>query len=170
MQAREAFGAGRYQDALDLFAKLYGETLHPNYLRNIGRCQQNLGDPDKAITSFREYLRQAKNVSQAERAEVEGFITELEEAKRQKTGAPAAAPAPTAPTPPPSALPVPKVSSPEPTNGTPRVIFVDPPRAEPAVYQTWWFWTTVGVVVAGGIVGALVLSGGGKPKCPTVCE
>ena len=46
LKAREDFAAGRYQQALDVFAKLYAETLHPVYLRNIGRCYQNLGDPD----------------------------------------------------------------------------------------------------------------------------
>ena len=63
MQAREAFAAGRYQDALDLFAKLYAESLNPIYLRNIGRCHQNLGEPERAITSFRDYLRKAKHVA-----------------------------------------------------------------------------------------------------------
>ena len=42
LKAREAFAAGRYEDALNLFAKLYAETLHPVYLRNIGRCHQKL--------------------------------------------------------------------------------------------------------------------------------
>src|ERR1043165_8911053 len=67
MKAREAFAAGRYQEALDIYVKLYAERLHPNYLRNIGRCYQNLGEPDKAINSFREYLRKAKGVSADER-------------------------------------------------------------------------------------------------------
>src|SRR5947207_15867329 len=70
LQAREAFAAGRFQDALDLFAKLYAGTLHPTYLRNIGRCYMNLGQPDKAITSFHEYLRKAHHVTKSERAEV----------------------------------------------------------------------------------------------------
>jgi hypothetical protein len=43
LKAREDFAGGRYQEALDLFARLYAESLHPNYLRNIGRCYQNLG-------------------------------------------------------------------------------------------------------------------------------
>ena len=61
LKAREAFAAQRYQDALDLFAKLYAETLHPIYLRNIGRCYQKLGQPVKAIDAFQEYLvRQLK--------------------------------------------------------------------------------------------------------------
>ena len=66
LKAREAFAAQRYQDALDLFAKLYAETLHPIYQRNIGRCYQNMGQPDNAITSFREYLRRAKNLPASE--------------------------------------------------------------------------------------------------------
>jgi tetratricopeptide (TPR) repeat protein len=86
MKAREAFAAGRYQDALDLFVKLYAEKLHPNYLRNIGRCYQNLGEPDRAISSFHEYLRKARKLTAAERAEIERYIGEMEELKRTQAG------------------------------------------------------------------------------------
>ena len=42
---------------LELFAKLYAETLQPVYLRNIGRCRQKMREhPDKAIDTFRDYL------------------------------------------------------------------------------------------------------------------
>src|ERR1700748_1980236 len=60
LKAREAFAAGKYDDALELFAKLYAETLHPVYLRNIGRCYQKLQKPDQAIDKFREYLAKEK--------------------------------------------------------------------------------------------------------------
>src|SRR3954467_9650437 len=102
MQASEAFGAGRYQEALDLFVKLYAEKLHPNYLRNIGRCYQNLGEPDKAISSFREYLRKAKGVTPEERAEIDGYIKEMEELKQQRSA------------PPPPPRPEPKLEAPPP--------------------------------------------------------
>ena len=94
MQAREAYAAGRYQDALDIYVKLYAEKLHPNYLRNIGRCYQNLGEPDKAISSFREYLRKARNLAPGEREEIEGYIREMEELKRsrRRPASPPAAP------------------------------------------------------------------------------
>src|SRR5262245_18844882 len=81
LQAREAFAAGRYQEALDIYAKLYAEKLHPNYLRNIGRCYQDMGQPERAISSFRDYLRKAR-VSADERKEIEGFISEMEELKK----------------------------------------------------------------------------------------
>src|SRR5207248_1136716 len=87
MQAREAYAAGNYQEALNLYAKLYAETLHPTYLRNIGRCHQNLGEPEKAIASFREYLRKARELSTDERAEVEGFIHEMEDLQAKQSRA-----------------------------------------------------------------------------------
>ena len=83
LQAREAYAAGQYKEALDLYAKLYAEKLHPTFLRNIGRCYQLLGDPDRAINSFREYLHKAKGLKAAERAEVEGYIKEMEALKQR---------------------------------------------------------------------------------------
>jgi len=78
MKAREAFAAGRYDEALELFAKLYAQTLHPVYLRNIGRCHQKLRQPDKAIDKFNEYLAKEKKISADERTEIEGYIKEME--------------------------------------------------------------------------------------------
>jgi tetratricopeptide (TPR) repeat protein len=99
MRAREAFAVGRYSDALDLFGKLYAETMHPTYLRNIGRCYQNLGEPDKAIASFREYLRQARGLTPEQRAQIDDYVKEMEELKRRRdqeraapTGGPTATP------------------------------------------------------------------------------
>jgi tetratricopeptide (TPR) repeat protein len=91
MQAREAFAAGNYKDALDVYTKLYAEKLHPTYLRNIGRCYKNLDDRDRAISSFREYLRKAKDLPVDERAEVEGYIKELEAAREKDAKQKAAA-------------------------------------------------------------------------------
>ena len=129
MKAREDFGAGRYQEALDIFVKLYAEKLHPNYLRNIGRCYQNLGDADKAISSFREYLRKAKGVSADERAEVEGYIKEMEDLKKQREQA--AAPPPVQPLP--SATAPPAITTPpsETTTPPPSLTLTTPPPPPP---------------------------------------
>jgi len=150
MRAREAFAAGRYQEALDGFVKLYAEKLHPNYLRNIGRCYQNLGDPDKAISSFREYLRKAKAVGSDERQEVEGYIKEMEELKRQREAAatPPPPPQPTVTSPPPPAI--------EPPRQPTLTLTQPPPPPEPVheeapVYKKWWFWTLIGGAVVGGL-------------------
>jgi tetratricopeptide (TPR) repeat protein len=94
-RAREFFAVGKYAEALEIYGRLYAETAHPTYLRNIGRCFQNLGEPDKAISSFREYLRQAKNLTTEQRAQIEGYIQEMEELKRKRE-APPPAPVPPA--------------------------------------------------------------------------
>jgi tetratricopeptide (TPR) repeat protein len=156
MKARELFAGQRYEEALDLYIKLYAEKLHPNYLRNIGRCYQNLGDPEKAIGSFREYLRKARNLPGEERAEIEGYIKEMEDLKHARE----------TPPPPPRVDPPPQI-----VTAPPQAVVVvpPPPRDEESrpVYKRWWFWTAVGVAVAAGTVGALAATGTFKAKDPS---
>ena len=156
LKAREDFVAGRYQDALDLFAKLYAETLHPNYLRNIGRCYQNLGEPDRAISSFHDYLRKAKGVSPDERKEIDGYIKEMEELKRQRESA-APSTAATAPTGS-SGAPITPLPSASPPPATANVsVVVQAPQAPPPteesspIYGRWWFWAIVAGAAAAGL-------------------
>src|SRR5450432_430596 len=82
LKARTLFAAGDYHAALDIYAGLSAKTLHPTYLRNVGRCYQNLGEPDRAIGSFKEYLRKAEGLEAKGRAEINGYIKEMEELKR----------------------------------------------------------------------------------------
>lgn len=165
MRAREAFGAGRYEEAIDMFAKLYAETLHPTFLRNIGRCYQNLAIPGKAIASFREYLRKSTGMPAAERAEVQGYIAEMEALqKRQNEPDPAPAAVPAAvTTPPPSAA---ALATPAPNRDG---------EEEGGITSKWWFWGTIaGVIVAGVVVGLAaggVFSSPSDPDCapPRMC-
>ncbi|HXU61224.1 MAG TPA: tetratricopeptide repeat protein [Polyangia bacterium] len=102
-KAVENFAAGRYDDALELFAQLYAETLNPVYLRNIGRCQQKLRHPDKAIDAFKDYLAKGKKISPDERAEINGYIKEMEALRdeQSKQAPPPPANPPPGSTPPP---------------------------------------------------------------------
>jgi tetratricopeptide (TPR) repeat protein len=106
LRARTLYAAGEYRQAVDIYARLYAETLHPTYLRNVGRCQQNLGEPEKAIASFREYLRKARGIDARARAEIEGYIGEMEALARSRTAAASATAAPP-PAAPPRAAPPP---------------------------------------------------------------
>ena len=159
LQAREDFVAGRYEAALELFARLYAETLHPNYLRNIGRCYQNLGQPDRAITSFHDYLRKAKDVTPDERAEIEGYIKEMQDLKKQREAtaagavAPASSAAATGPvTTLPRAAPPPELAQASAPAANAVVLTAPPPPAEsPPLYERWWFWAIVAGVVAAGV-------------------
>lgn len=175
-RALELYAAGDFGAAREIFAKLFAETKHPTYLRNIGRCYQNLREPARAIAAFKEYLRLAKNLSRAKRVEVEGFIAEMEDLERklaaeQRAKALAEAEAPPANEPKPGTAPpvAPRLSPPPP----PQPSAVDlKATAEPApsrsLLRKGWFWTLVGVVAAGGAAALVMASrgGGASPVCP----
>jgi tetratricopeptide (TPR) repeat protein len=163
MSARTYFAASEYRKALDIYAHLYAMTLHPTYLRNIGRCYQNLHEPDKAISSFQEYLRKAGKLSDAERAEIEQYIREQEALK----AAAEHKAEPAAPEPRPSLMPAPpaaaddqdamKIASPA-SNASSNASSEAEPESSP-IYKRWWFWTLI-AVAAGGAVTAVVLTRG----------
>jgi len=175
-RAKELFAAGSYPEALELFAKLYAETLDPVYLRVIGRCHQKMENPDRAIDAFKEYLRKSKRLAPDKRREVEGFIAEMEALKEQRrrqaeeaARRPAIAPPPMAAAPPPapaaSAGPIPAALS-VPPPGQPEGSVVstassDPEARSAPVYKRWWFWATIGaVVIAGGVIAATTIERG----------
>jgi tetratricopeptide (TPR) repeat protein len=114
--ARASFAAGDYRRALEGYVQLYTDRPHPTFLRNIGRCYQNLGEPDKAISSFRDYLRQARDLPRDQRDVIEGYIREMEDLKRKRELA--ARPPTVAPSPPPPVI----VEAP-----------IEPPPPEPSV-------------------------------------
>src|ERR1700704_6134220 len=56
-EAARAFIQGRYDEALATYLDLYIQSDgRPEYLRNIGRCQQKLRQYPRAIESFKDYL------------------------------------------------------------------------------------------------------------------
>ena len=183
LKARESFAAGRYDEALDSFAKLYAKTLNPVYLRNIGRCFQQKHEPGQAIDKFRDYLSKTKSgknkISADERAEIEGYIKEMEALRDEQARAAAAPPPPAPVTPLPGPAPgAPPPALPPPT-ATPATATLTatapPPAAEEShsVFTRWWFWTIVGVVAVGATVGIVLATGGSsKPACPPgiTCE
>jgi len=171
MKAREAFAAGRYDEALDLFAKLYAQTLHPVYLRNIGRCHQKLRQPEQAIDKFNEYLVKEKKISADERKEIDGYIKDMETLRDEQARQKAPPPPPVTPInagnnpPPPNYNYYPPPPPMGTTSGT-LVAQPPPPQESAPIYTKWWFWTGIGAVVVTTVVVAVVLSSGtDKPAC-----
>ena len=163
LKARTHFAAGEYKEALEIYARLYAETMHPTYLRNIARCHQNLGNADKAISSFREYLRKARDLSPDQRAEIEGYIAEMEQLKQTKATAPAAS-ATAPPATPPPAAPPPSEASPA-LVGPPTVTASGARDDEGGGFYTrWWFWTIVAGVAIGGAAAAFLLTRDSGPS------
>jgi hypothetical protein len=173
LKARKLFGAGNFKGALDIYTDLYARKPHPTYTRNIGRCYQNLGEPERAITAFREYLRTSRDLTPEARTEVEGYIREMEDLERSRAPAP---PAPAAAIPP-ASLPPPRLEAPPPSasasarsSGESPLTLQSPPPAEGSgsILGHWWFWTAAGVVAAGVVVGIVIASSsGGTPTKPS---
>jgi tetratricopeptide (TPR) repeat protein len=134
LEARNLFQAGRYADALPIYRRLYAETHHPTYLRNIGRCHQMMREPRPAIENFRAYLREARNLDPGERTEIDGYIAEMQ---RLEVAAP---PPLTSAAPPGTAL----------TAGT--------SSSSGGITSKWWFWTGLGALAVTGVIVAVAAS------------
>jgi len=68
---------------------------------------------------------------------------------------------PAAATEPPAAIPAAPAPSAATAPATTLTATAPPAESEP-IYKKWWLWTAVGVVVVGGVVAAVALSGSGK--------
>ena len=85
-KAMGAFTAGEYKTAATIYSDLYAEFHEPIYLRNVGRCYQQLKNPERAIRSYTEYLERSKRVTPEERAEIEAAISEMRALQIQQAG------------------------------------------------------------------------------------
>jgi tetratricopeptide (TPR) repeat protein len=172
VEGRALFARGEYDGALQIFSKLFAERADPVYLRNIGRSYQMLKKPERAIGAFREYLRRSASIAAEERAEVEGFIKEMEtlaaqqsqEAQRTRENPPG--PPPSLPRNPPTQPPAAAAAT-QPAG----VVFTAPTSEasaaeEKPLTRRWWFWTAIGAVLVTGTVTAIALSSGGSPSLP----
>ena len=183
-QVRKATGEynlGQYIDAARDYEAAYLQTLDANLLFNVAQAYRLAGETDKAITAYHSYLR--SNPRGDQRALAEAKLRELEEKRASAPVvptvpvAPAMAPAPAVtPTPPmppaPSMVPAPvpapvqnttMVATP-PSNESNVLVTApssEPPKSDP-FYKRWPFWVATGVVVAGGVVAAVLLSSRGN--------
>jgi tetratricopeptide (TPR) repeat protein len=161
LAARTHYLTGEYKQALDGYVQLYAETLHPTYLRNIGRCFQRMGEADKAIDAFRDYLRKAPSLTVEQRAEIDGFIREMNDLKRSREAEKAPAAVAAAP----ASAPLPRATEPtaRPDAGQAMIVASETPGERPGVgpapiYKRFWFWTTVAAVVVAAGATAVILS------------
>jgi tetratricopeptide (TPR) repeat protein len=173
-EAARQYDLKEYPAALDGFREAYRLSGDPVFLFNIAQCQRKLGNNQDAIDFYKSYLRRRPDAPN--RDEVERRLAELEKlVAEQKPAAPAPEPSPQQieVTPPPAA-PVPQPASPV-TQPAGLDLTSQAPPPEPSstpIYRTWWFWTGAGVVVAGGVVTAILLASGKKTGafCPDCNE
>ena len=101
-EARAACAAGEIQKGIRILADLYADDEDLTWVYNQGRCYQQNGWADEAIERFQEYLRRARDITPAERGEVEKFIAELETRRQRRDSDVSALTPPPVPTPAPA--------------------------------------------------------------------
>lgn len=146
VEAKKACLARHTDRGIELLAELYAETNDPTYIYNQARCFQQGGKAQEALVSFREYLRKARDLPADEKAQVQGYIAELEAQSKQAPPAPA-----------------PELAA-RPPGGGQTIDLVSRPADEssaPPIYRRWWFWTGVGALLAGAAVVAVAVTTGG---------
>ena len=118
-EAMRFYKEGNYEDAAMLFVRL--SIAYPDmlvFVRNLGACYYYMRRYEPALSNLRDYLHRKTDIAADDRAEVSGWIGEMERMRDQANAptAVAAAPAPApvvAPVPPP--VPVPSAPVPVPT-------------------------------------------------------
>ena len=169
--AKKACLLGEVDKGAEILADLYVETNNPTYVYNQGRCFEQNGRNEQALLRLKEYERKAQGLSQADVDALHKKIEDLQAATGQGKTEPPAPPA--APVPPPVAPSYPPVPPPGPADahgGDPLGIRQAGPPPQPEatpVYKRWWFWTAVGVLVAGGVATGIVLSRQSAPSSPS---
>ena len=150
-----AFTAGHYADALGYFKRAHELSQRPALLFNIALCADRLRDDDAAIDAYERYLAEVPLA--ANRREVDDRLEALRAARtRREAAAHVVQPAHVAQA-------ADDAGDSHTTNADDDRAASDATGASPAVYETWWFWTIVGVVVVGGAVGIGVAASGDEP-------
>ena len=150
-----AFRDGRYADALVYFKRAYDLSHRPALLFNIGLCHDRLRDDDAAIEAYERYLSEVQ--TPPNRREVDDRLDALRRARaRRAATAQAVRPANVAR----ASEGAGHASNARDTDGH---AARDAGSDGPAVYETWWFWTIIGVVVVGGAAGVIVATSGDEP-------
>jgi tetratricopeptide (TPR) repeat protein len=161
---RVAYANGRYDKALAHFQAAYDLSKRPPLLYNIANTLDRLRRDEEALRNFEEFVRLDPNSQYVPAARER--ITFLREAlaARQRGAAPPPEPLPSpepVPTPAETAQAAPQ--QPEPPSAAPTgATATDEPEGGGSIAGKWWFWTAIGVVAAGTVVGIAVASGGGS--------
>jgi len=178
-QAAEAqFKAGAFDAALAEYQAGYDAKPLPGFLINIAQCQRRLGDLKTARATYQKFVMVAPDsplVPQAKAMveELDKLLADLSNAQAntsanaspskegddsQKQKPADVEPVPAAP------VVTPLVSAEPPLATSAPVLVASPAPADEApapARRRWWLWGTIGAVVVGGAVAAIVMSTGG---------
>jgi hypothetical protein len=130
-----------YTGALKEFQVAYERRQTPILLINIGRTLQKLGRPKEALDYYLRCREAAKTDTELQ-GKLDVYIAETRALVASGPTEPQSPPAESdaEPVPAPLTAPLTPIEKPKP------------------IYKKWWFWTIIGVAVAGGVTTAAVLA------------
>jgi tetratricopeptide (TPR) repeat protein len=172
-KARQEFNLGRFREAAALYQEAYSAKPVAEFLYNMAQCHKRLpalADHQRALFYLEGYLRSIEGRPRA--AKVEQEITDLKaQIEKEKAEARSARPdpprqargkkpvSPPIPRPVASARPTPNAGARLDTSRSSGATAAAPAptreRSTP-IYKRWWFWTAVGVVVAGAATATVI--------------
>ena len=157
-EAQLDYKLGRFDEALEGYRSAYELVAHPDLLFNIGQCYRQMGNCERALFFYRQFLEDAPQAEN--RPLVMELIAECERIEP---------PAPPPPEPPPPAAPPPApppIAAPPPP-APPAPLVETEVQDEPApIYTTWWFWTATAAVVAAAAAVAVIATLPGEEQQP----
>lgn len=157
-EASTAYDLGRFEDALAGFSEAYRLKPLPGFLFNLGQCQRQLNNPERALFFFKRFL--AQSTRPPRNADyVKSLIAQLEQTLAEQQRAPQQRDVP-----PPAPVVEPVRQADAPRVAPPAMLTPAPPSvahpatslaagevspAQDSLLKKWWLWAAVGVVVAG---------------------
>ena len=163
-KATAHFAVGEFAEAAGEYQAAFKAKPDPALLYDAAQAYRLANNPDKALILYRNYLQlypNESNISEV-RAQIEKLKDAVAAAEKAKTAPPTGTNEPKriAPDATPAETTTARPSS-EPTNSigsSSQAVEAEPPARATPIYKKWWLWTAVGVVVAGGVVVAVVLT------------
>jgi hypothetical protein len=180
-KATAHYAVGEYKEAASEYEAAYKAKQDPALLYNAAQSHRLAGDNQKALLLYKNIVKLHPSSKYA--VESKDRIEKLEQAIATTQSPPnspapvdanaaAAAPPPAsapvqpiAPAAAPAAAPPPAVQPVPPTGAAPAATLTTTPGpaendSNNSIVGKWWFWAGIGVVVVGGVVAAVALSGG----------
>ena len=154
---RAAYRAGNYTEALRSFQQALARLGRPAIYKDIGDAAGRLGDHQRAVDAYREYLGAMANAS--DRAEVQAKIKTHEKALREAEGGNA------------KTLDLSHAAAARTTGeaaapGAPADTNAPPAAKRDGGGELWWLWAGIGAAVVGTVIAALVVTSSDDPVQP----
>jgi tetratricopeptide (TPR) repeat protein len=147
---KAAYAAGRFAEALNDFEQAYQRTQRASILYRIGDTADKLGDHERAISGFQQYLEAVPNAKEAD------FVRSRIAANRQALQHPGAQAPLAAPALSPAAAA--HAAEPDPVS-TPKAPVDAAPSASKDLKREWWLWAGAGTLAVATIVIVAVVIG-----------